>query len=177
MKRHNIFHTVLKSNLPAPEKLPKRLGQEGFVAIAAGGETCGRMLTNGVYYTIANKERVWSQLKEELWQVMPTLEVQPDLKALEQLPYLVLLQTHSLSMKTDKGVLDCNHQRDSSPERTADIAITACCAIPSPELQGLRYSTGESRLHVDTGYLAQSGHFPRTVRVPSRALAGQQPGS
>lgn len=87
--RHNIFHTILRSPLPPQEKGPKRLGQEGFVAIAAGGETCSRMLTHAIYYILANKDRVMPMLRQELMQVMPTPDVQPELKTLEDLPYLV----------------------------------------------------------------------------------------
>lgn len=86
---HNIFHTVLKSSLPPSEKTSKRLGQEGVVAIAAGGETCARMMTNAFYYILANKERVMPPLMAELKSVMPTPDVVPELRSLEQLPYLV----------------------------------------------------------------------------------------
>lgn len=89
MNRHNIFQTILKSSLPPQEKTPKRLGQEGFVAIAAGGETCGRMMTNALYHILANKERVMPVLAKELAEVMPTPEIQPQLKDLERMPYLV----------------------------------------------------------------------------------------
>ena len=61
--RHNVFHTILRSALPPQEKGPKRLGQEGFVAIAAGGETCARMLTHAIYYILANKDRVVPMLR------------------------------------------------------------------------------------------------------------------
>ncbi len=91
VKRHNIFHTILHSALPPPEKTAKRLGQEGFVAIAAGGETCSRMLTLAIYYVLANRDRVLAPLMQELTTVMPTPDIQPELKALEQLPYLVRL--------------------------------------------------------------------------------------
>jgi cytochrome P450 len=87
--RHNIFQTILKSSLPPQEKTPKRLGQEGFVAIAAGGETCGRMMTNALYHILANKDRVMPILAKELAEAMPTPDVRPDLKDLERMPYLV----------------------------------------------------------------------------------------
>ncbi|KAI4159386.1 MAG: hypothetical protein LQ342_006642 [Letrouitia transgressa] len=96
---HNIFRTILQSSLPPQEKTPERLGQEGFVSIAAGGETCGRMLTNAIYYIIANKDRVMPSLAHELAAVMPNPDVQPELQALEQLPYLtgVIRETLRLS--------------------------------------------------------------------------------
>ena len=89
VKRHNVFHTIIHSSLSPQEKTSKRLGQEGFVAIAAGGETCGRMMTLAIYYILANRDRVMPMLEQELRQVMPTPEIQPDLNALEQLPWLV----------------------------------------------------------------------------------------
>lgn len=89
IKHHNIFHTILESSLPPSEKVSKRLGQEGFVTIAAGGETCGRMLTNALYYILTNRERVMPTLMKELKSVMPTLDVVPEWRRLEQLPYLV----------------------------------------------------------------------------------------
>ena len=89
VKRHNVFHTIIHSALPPQEKTSARLGQEGFVAIAAGGETCGRMMTLAIYYILANRDRVMPMLERELRQVMPTLETRPDLNALEQLPWLV----------------------------------------------------------------------------------------
>ncbi|KAL9039717.1 MAG: hypothetical protein Q9180_002361, partial [Flavoplaca navasiana] len=96
VNRHNIFHTCLKSSLPPWEKTSKRLGQEGFVAIAAGGETCGRMMTNAIYYILANRDRVMPPLMKELEGVMPKPDTQPLLRDLEQLPYLVSLRPPSL---------------------------------------------------------------------------------
>lgn len=89
VNRHNIFQTILKSSLPPQEKTSKRLGQEGFVAIAAGRETCGRMMTNALYHILTNKDRVMPTVAEEFTEVMPTPDVRPDLKDLERLPYLV----------------------------------------------------------------------------------------
>lgn len=94
-ERHNIFRTVLHSSLPPQEKTSQRLGQEGFVAIAAGGETCGRMLTLAIYYILANRDRIMPMLTMELEAVMPTPETQPELKALEQLPWLVRINAQS----------------------------------------------------------------------------------
>lgn len=91
VNRHNIFQTILNSPLPPHEKTSKRLGQEGFVAIAAGGETCGRMMTNALYHILANKDRVMPIVAKELAEVMPTPDVQPRLKDLERMPYLVRL--------------------------------------------------------------------------------------
>jgi len=47
------------------------------------------MMSTAVYYILANKDRVMPMLTQELMEVMPTPDVQPELKALEHLPYLV----------------------------------------------------------------------------------------
>ncbi|KAL9634621.1 MAG: hypothetical protein Q9164_003980 [Protoblastenia rupestris] len=100
VKHHNIFHTILNSSLPPPEKTEKRMGQEGFVAIAAGGETCGRMMTLAIYYVLADKDRLMPMLMQELVSVMPTTDIQPQLKALEQLPWLTGIIRETLRLST-----------------------------------------------------------------------------
>ena len=75
VNRHNIFQTILRSSVPPQEKTAKRLGQEGFVAIAAGGEICGRMMTDALYHTLANKDQVMPILAKELAEVMPTPDI------------------------------------------------------------------------------------------------------
>jgi hypothetical protein len=59
IKRHNIFLTTM-------ETTSKRLRKKGFVAIAAKGETCERMMSNTLYYNLANRERVMPTLMEGL---------------------------------------------------------------------------------------------------------------
>ena len=83
-----IFHEILSSDLPVSEKHAKRLGEEGFVVIAAGGETTGRTLTVATYFIISNP-RVLSNLTLELRNAMPLPYDKPKLKELEQLPWLV----------------------------------------------------------------------------------------
>ncbi|KAI4212437.1 MAG: hypothetical protein LQ351_004870 [Letrouitia transgressa] len=96
--RHNIFHTILESSLPAEEKTAQRLGQEGFVAIAAGGETCARMMSNAIFYILANRDHVLPTLAQELEEVMPTLTCRPELKTLERLPYLTAVIRETLRL-------------------------------------------------------------------------------
>ena len=85
-----IFHEILSSNLPPAEKIAKRMGEEGFVIIAAGGETTGRTLAAATYYLLSDKEAC-SKLKAELQSAMPDEKDVPKLKELEQLPWLVSL--------------------------------------------------------------------------------------
>lgn len=114
INRHNIFHTILKSPLPPSEKTSKRLGQEGFVTIAAGGETCARMMTNALYYILANQARVLPPLMAELKGVMSTPDVVPELRRLEQLQYLVrLLFPHALITLSFPSVLYSTPARPS----------------------------------------------------------------
>ena len=86
----NLFKSILSSNaLPVSEKRKDRIAQEGFVAIAAGGETTGRVLTNATYHLLADEGSSLLKLQEELLQVMPDPEMRIDVKRLEQLPWLV----------------------------------------------------------------------------------------
>lgn len=64
------------------------MGEEGFVAIAAGGETTGRTLAAATYYLLSNRTAC-AKLKAELKMAMPNQKRVPKLKELEQLPWLV----------------------------------------------------------------------------------------
>lgn len=83
-----IFHEMLSSYLPALEKSAKRLGEEGFVIIAAGGETTGRVLTAAFYYLLSNPDSL-RRLRTQLEEAMPDSQQTLELNALEQLPWLV----------------------------------------------------------------------------------------
>ena len=114
-----IFHEILSSDLPASEKHAKRLGEEGFVVIAAGGETTGRTLTVATYFVLSNP-RVLSTLKLELRNAMPLPYDKPKLKELEQLPWLVSHPLVVLVQQFQIILLDkllCNLLRRECPER------------------------------------------------------------
>lgn len=85
-----IFHEILSSDLPQPEKSAKRMGEEAFVIIAAGGETTGRSLATAVFFLLSDPPAT-AKLKTELKEAMPNEEVVPTLKELEKLPWLVSL--------------------------------------------------------------------------------------
>ncbi|KAG9243560.1 cytochrome P450 [Calycina marina] len=92
----DIFHEILSSaGMPAEEKTSRRIGQEGFLIMAAGGETTARTLTVATFHLLANKD-VTAQLKEELKSVMPEPESQVELKILERLPWLTCVIKESL---------------------------------------------------------------------------------
>ncbi|KAL9092331.1 MAG: hypothetical protein Q9165_004505 [Trypethelium subeluteriae] len=86
--RPTVFQTILLSNLPPEEKSRERLRQEGFVFMAAGGETVGRTIMSATYYIIANKDRVLPRLKQELATVIPDPAQPADVRTLETLPWL-----------------------------------------------------------------------------------------
>ena len=86
----NIFQNILSSDsLSIEEKRRNRIAQDGFVVLAAGGETTGRVLTNATYHLLANKETALQRLKGELASVMPDPNMRADIKTLERLPWLV----------------------------------------------------------------------------------------
>ena len=96
----NIFRALLSSSLPAEEKKPNRIAQEGFEAITAGSATASRVMVFAAYHILANA-RVLERLRAELKQAMPDPREIPEVKTLESLPYLVrsngnLDQLHSV---------------------------------------------------------------------------------
>ena len=84
----NILHHILESNLPAEEKMTRRMGEEAFTVIAAGGETVARTLTTAAYHLVANPSML-QKLRAELREVQPDPREHTELQQLEQLPYLV----------------------------------------------------------------------------------------
>jgi len=91
-KFNSIFENILASkNLSAEEKVARRIAQEAFVVLVAGGETTARVLTTATYHLLANKETSLLRLKEELVSVMVDPDTEPDVKTLERLPWMVSL--------------------------------------------------------------------------------------
>ncbi|CAG8949922.1 hypothetical protein HYFRA_00004252 [Hymenoscyphus fraxineus] len=87
----NIFKVILESqSLPENEKGRKRISQEAFVVMAAGGETTGRVLTTATYFLLANDDAL-TRLKKELVEVMADNQQLASLTVLEKLPWLVSL--------------------------------------------------------------------------------------
>ena len=91
-RRSTLFDSILENKtLPDEEKQKSRMAQEGFVAVAAGGETTARVLTTATYFLLANKTTFLARLVAELAAVAPDPTVHVSLKTLEQLPWLVSL--------------------------------------------------------------------------------------
>ena len=87
----NLFHSILSSNLPVAEKRQDRIAQDGFVILVAGGETTARVLATATYHLLANPDSSLLNLKKELAVVMEDPKIRPDIRILEQLPWLVCI--------------------------------------------------------------------------------------
>jgi len=83
-----LYKKILTSDLPAHEKQARRMGEEGFVVMSAGGETVARILCNALYYLLAQQG--------PLEKVLQELSRSKSLSAaeLERLPWLVSLHAH-----------------------------------------------------------------------------------
>jgi cytochrome P450 len=89
-KSNTIFHQILDSKLPDPEKTVARLTDEGFVMVVAGGETTSKVLTVLLYFLLANPEWL-GKVREELDNAMPNPKLLSSWQKLEALPCLVRL--------------------------------------------------------------------------------------
>lgn len=89
-RRQNIFQAILRSpSLPEPEKTRSRMAEEGFVLLAAGGETTSRVLTHATFHLLQNREKSLVRLQKELQTAFKDQNDKPDVHQLEQLPWLV----------------------------------------------------------------------------------------
>ena len=86
-EQDTIFHTLLQSDIPEEEKGIKRLSEEAFVLIVAGTESTAQVLTILTYHLLQNPE-ILSQLRKELDEAMPDLNVIADWQTLETLTFL-----------------------------------------------------------------------------------------
>lgn len=86
--RKTIFDALSDPNVPAQERSPRRLEDEGLIVVVAGTETTARTLTLASFHLYQNKVLL-SKLREELRTVMPTPTTETSWSQLEQLPYLV----------------------------------------------------------------------------------------
>ncbi|KAF9889352.1 hypothetical protein FE257_007462 [Aspergillus nanangensis] len=85
--RQNIYNNLADPSVPAPERSPKRLQDEGTALLGAGTETTSRVLSLASYYLASNRD-VLERLRAELRQIMPTPTDIPSWTELEKLPYL-----------------------------------------------------------------------------------------
>jgi cytochrome P450 len=88
------------SSLPTMEQLTPRLEDEAFTLLGAGTITTAHTMTTIVYHVLANPG-IKSQLELELSKQcsnLPTSQRQPDLRQLEQLPYLSAVVSEGLRL-------------------------------------------------------------------------------
>lgn len=85
-----VFHEILQSQLPASEKGPSRLMQEGTVLVSAGTSTTADTLTVICFYLLKNPDT--------LNRAQAEIRGCSNLRALEQLPYLSAIIEEGLRM-------------------------------------------------------------------------------
>ncbi|KAI1394186.1 putative cytochrome P450 [Hypoxylon trugodes] len=85
----SIFHYILQSDLPGPEKESGRLQREAFALLAAGTITTASTLCTITYYVLADPA-IEKRLRDELKGVMSDFPKQmPRWADLEKVPYLM----------------------------------------------------------------------------------------
>lgn len=90
-----VFEEVLKSDLPPAEKDVDHLTDNGFVLVAAGGDTSARLLTNLAYHVLSNDD-IMKKLKAELHAAIPNPAILPAWREFEALSYLRAVIKESL---------------------------------------------------------------------------------
>ena len=93
--RPSMMEAFMDSSLPESEKSPQRIKGEAQIAIGAGTLTTTHALKAATYHILANPE-VRTQLVDELERHIPNPDTPPNLRALEQMPYLIAVMQESL---------------------------------------------------------------------------------
>jgi len=93
--RQSMIQAFMDSSLPECLKLPERIKAEAQIAIGAGTLTTTHALKAATYHILANPA-IRKQLIEELEQRIPDPSSPPNLRALEQMPYLVAIMYETL---------------------------------------------------------------------------------
>lgn len=76
------------SSLPPEEKSVMRLSHEGTELFLAGSGPTSRTMAAAVFFLLENPS-VLTELKKEIWSVMPDINIIPPAKILEELPLMV----------------------------------------------------------------------------------------
>jgi len=92
-----IFYEIIHSDLPPPEKTPKRLEGEASAILGAGAVTTAWTLTVAMYHLAVQPERL-ERLRAEIRSIMPDPHQPAKLQQLEQLPYLTSVIKESLRL-------------------------------------------------------------------------------
>ena len=88
VKPKTLFHSIDRSSLPSQEKTPERMLQEGLTVLFAGAETGARLLAHTVYQLLEHPD-VLERVKNEVLEAAAGSNKIPDVKVLEDLPWLV----------------------------------------------------------------------------------------
>ncbi|KAL9017078.1 MAG: hypothetical protein Q9185_005589 [Variospora sp. 1 TL-2023] len=87
-QRSSIFHSILLSDLPEPEKDPARLKREAFALLAAGTITTAGTMTLITYFVLANPT-IEKRLREDLKEATACYPKEiPRWADLEKIPYM-----------------------------------------------------------------------------------------
>lgn len=92
-----MFHEILRSNIPTPEKSTPRLVDEAMVLTIAGTDTTAATLV-ALTYHILSTPSIFTRLRRELDSAMPFPDQPPDPKALDALPFLNALIEEALRL-------------------------------------------------------------------------------
>lgn len=92
-----VFHTLLRSDLPAQEKETRRLAEEAVLLVGAGTHTTSWILTVITFYLLSNPPLL-QKLREELRTVMPEVDSYAPLMELEKLPFLTSVLKEGLRL-------------------------------------------------------------------------------
>ncbi|KAF2970083.1 hypothetical protein GQX73_g3437 [Xylaria multiplex] len=94
----SIFHSIDQSSLPPHEKSPLRMEQEAITVLAAGSETTARVLAHTIFHLLQNPD-ILAKVKEELFNAIGDSGQLPDVKVLENLPWLTACLRESLRLR------------------------------------------------------------------------------
>ena len=108
-----IFYEIIHSDLPAPEKTPKRLEGEVAAILGAGAVTTAWILSVAMYHLAVQPKKL-ERLQAEIRSIMPDPHQPAKLQQLEQLPYLTSVIMESLRM--GNGV--CTRLARVAPDRS-----------------------------------------------------------
>ena len=92
-----IFYEIIHSELPPPEKTPKRLEGEASAILAAGAATTAWTLSVAMNHLAVQPEKL-ARLQAEIKLIMPDPHQPAKLQQLEQLPYLTSVIMESLRL-------------------------------------------------------------------------------
>lgn len=96
-----MYHQLMNEEAYKTKTVPseRSLYEEGVNFLFAGADTTGNALMLGSYYLLKSP-KAYHTFKQELQELWPVLEQEPNLQDLENLPYLNAVIKESLRMTT-----------------------------------------------------------------------------